>query len=99
MMVPRVQERYHLSKKIELDNWWSKVFWENRKLMEQGGYQDFFKVPIVMLSTAWKVFKYGVIYGAYFPVFGLNAGKYEPEITPYLDTFHAVKYCGNKEKA
>ena len=41
----------------------------------------------------------------YFPAFGLNtvrdtsylsvlspnAGKYEPEITPYLDTFHAVQ--------
>ena len=27
--------------------------------------------------------KYGVISGPYFPVFG-------PEITPYLDTFHAV---------
>ena len=25
-------------------------------------------------------------------VFSPNAGKYGPEITPYLDTFHAVKY-------
>ena len=33
--------------------------------------------------TAWKVSKYGVISGPYFPAFG-------PEITPYLDTFHAV---------
>ena len=23
-------------------------------------------------------------------IFGLNTGKYGPEITPYLDTFHAV---------
>ena len=37
-----------------------------------------------------KVSKYGVISGPYFPVFGLNTGKYGPEITPYLDTFHAV---------
>ena len=35
--------------------------------------------------------KYGVISGPHFPVFGLNTGKYGPEITPYLDTFHAVK--------
>ena len=35
--------------------------------------------------------KYGVISGPYFPVFGLNTGKYGPEITPYLNTFHAVK--------
>ena len=26
----------------------------------------------------------------YFLVFGLNMGKYGPEKTPYLDTFHAV---------
>ena len=53
-----------------------------------------------MQGTAWKVAKYGVISGPYFPAFGLNtersvfspnAGKYEPEITPYLDTFHAVR--------
>ena len=43
-----------------------------------------------MTHTAWKVSNYGVISGPYFPVFGLNTGKYEREITPYLDTFHAV---------
>ena len=41
-------------------------------------------------TTALKVSKYGVISGPYFPVFGLNTGKYGPEMTPYLDTFHAV---------
>ena len=35
------------------------------------------------IITAWKVAKYGVISGPYFPVFG-------SEITPYLDTFQAV---------
>ena len=39
---------------------------------------------------AWKVSKYGVTSGPYFPVFSPNTGKYGPEITPYLDTFHAV---------
>ena len=47
--------------------------------------------------------KYEVISGPYFPAFGLNmeryevssvfnpnAGKYGPNITPYLNTFHAV---------
>ena len=28
--------------------------------------------------------------GPYFPVFGLNRGKYGAGKTPYLDTFHAV---------
>ena len=43
-------------------------------------------------NTAWKVSKYGVFSGPYFPAFGLNTGKYGPEKTPYLDTFHAVYY-------
>ena len=38
-------------------------------------------------DTAWNEFKYGVISGPYFPVFGLNTGKYGPEIAPYLKSF------------
>ena len=40
--------------------------------------------------------KYRVISGSYFAVFGLNTGKYRPEITPYLGTFHA-KLAKQKE--
>ena len=59
-----------------------------------------------MPRTAWKLSKYGVFSGPYFPLFWLNteiyvvskygvfSGPYfpvfEPEKTPYLDTFHAV---------
>ena len=43
----------------------------------------------VEVYTAWKVWKYGVISGLYFPVFSPNTGKYGPEINTYLDTFHA----------
>ena len=32
--------------------------------------------------TMWKVSKYGVFSGAYFPVFGLNIGKRGAEKTP-----------------
>ena len=32
------------------------------------------------------------ISGPYFPLFSPNTGKCGPEITLYLDTFHAVKY-------
>ena len=32
-----------------------------------------------------------VISSPHFPVFSPNTGKYGPEITPYLDTFHAVQ--------
>ena len=38
----------------------------------------------------WKASKYGVISDPYFPVFSPNTGQYGPEITPYLDTFHAI---------
>ena len=57
---------------------------------------------------AWKVSKYGVFSGPYFPTFGLNTerywdtpylsvfrpnvGKHGPDKTPYLNTFHAVHY-------
>ena len=43
----------------------------------------FFSILTVMTHTitaAWKVSKYGEISGP-------NAGKYGPEITPYLDAF------------
>ena len=36
------------------------------------------------------MFEYGVISDPYFPIFSPNTEKYGPEITPYLDTFHAV---------
>ena len=34
--------------------------------------------------------KYGVFSGLYFPVFNPNTGKYGPEKTPHLDTFHTL---------
>ena len=49
------------------------------------------RARVYQSNTAWKVSKYGVVSGPYFPVFGLDTGKYGPEVTPYLDTFHAVK--------
>ena len=56
--------------------------------------------------TAWKVSKYGVISGPYFPLFGVNTeiyvfspntGEYGSERTSYLGTFHAVNYCSFKD--
>ena len=59
-----------------------------------------------MLITAWHVSVFAVFLVRIFPhsdwirrdtsylsVFSPNAGKYGPEITPYLDTFHTVQYC------
>ena len=58
---------------------------------------------LLLSITAWKVSKYGVFSGPYFPAFGLNmertgvslriqaeSGKILTKKTPYLDTFHAV---------
>ena len=38
--------------------------------------------------TVWKVSKYKVFSGLYFPVFIEKTVKYGPEKTPLLDTFH-----------
>ena len=35
---------------------------------------------------------YGVFSGPYFPVFGLNTGKYGPDETPHLSTFHSALF-------
>ena len=42
------------------------------------------------INTAWKVSKYGLFSGPYFPVFIPNTLKYGPEKSPYLDTFHVM---------
>ena len=54
-------------------------------------------MEIWRVHAAWKVSKYGVASGQYFPVleleifvFSPNTGKYGTEITPYLNTFHEV---------
>ena len=51
------------------------------------------KLVITPITTKQKLsivlFLDGVISGPYFSVFGLNTGKYRPEITSHLDTLHA----------
>ena len=42
-------------------------------------------------KEVWKVSKYGVIQIRSFSVFSRFRAEYEPEKTPYLDTFHAVQ--------
>ena len=37
------------------------------------------------------------MHNLYFPVFGLNTGRYGPEITPYLDTFYAASVIRQKK--
>ena len=47
---------------------------------------------VYVKSIAWKVSKYGVVSGPYFPVFSPNREKYGPEKTPYLDLINETKY-------
>ena len=54
--------------------------------------REWLKVDRGTANTAGKVSKYGV----FCSVFSSNAGKYEPEKTPYLDTFHAVQITDSK---
>ena len=49
-------------------------------------------LPLRIARHYIKKPKYGVISGPYFPLFGLNTEKYGPEITPYLDNFHKVRF-------
>ena len=48
------------------------------------------KNPPAITSHCAKNVQIRSFFGPYFPVFGLNMGKYGPDKTPYLDTFHAV---------
>ena len=55
--------------------------WERNKVKTHNFY---LRINYIVTNiTAWKVSKYGVISGP-------NTGKYGPEKTPYLDTFHAA---------
>ena len=64
----------------------------------------------LLIGTAWKASRYGVFLVRIFPhsdwiwrdtehlsVFSPNAGKYGPEKTPYLDSFHIMRASRNLE--
>ena len=57
---------------------------------------ELFLVQIFLCSDWIRWFTYGVISGPYFPVFSPNTGKFGPEMTPYLDPFHAMTAYVNK---
>ena len=58
----------------------SKYINSNQLLLPSGSEFDYYNLTVQIRSFS----------GPYFPVFSPNTGKYAPEITPYLDTFHAV---------
>ena len=52
---------------------------------------------VQILSFFWSVFSRILTEYGYLSVFSPNAGKYGPEITPYLDTFQAVKIFSDQQ--
>ena len=65
-------------------------------MFSKNSYSKIFLIKIYYKHCVKRV-QSEVISGPYFSVFGLNTGKYGLSgLTPYLDTFHAVK-AGNFE--
>ena len=79
--------------------WCLKGFYEGLKGLNFNTTLEMHGTGRVKLNQFMQYESHGVksvqvrIYsGPYFPEFGLNTGKYGPEITPYLDTFHIVSW-------
>ena len=77
--------------------WCLKRFYEGLKGLNFNTTLEMHGTGRVKLNQFMQYESHGVksvqvrIYsGPYFPEFGLNTGKYGPEITPYLDTFHIM---------
>ena len=51
-----------------------------------------FDSNLLTLTTAWKMFKYGVFFWFVFSRIRTEYGKIRTRKTPYLDTFHAVNW-------
>ena len=67
-----------------------KIFYLNWYFPANSSIDDDNDEDLVYTIHCEKNVKCGVFPGSYFPVFSPNTGKYRPEKTPYLDTFHAV---------
>ena len=61
-----------------------------KKLINSLNFAEYQKWNAGLDLTLREVSKYRVFCGPYFPVFSPHTGKYGPEKTPYLDTFHTV---------
>ena len=64
--------------------------WTSKYRLEKFQLTNLYYVRDTILHIAWKLSKYAGFSGPYFPVFSLNTGKYGPEKSPSLDTFHAM---------
>ena len=74
---------------------WLAFHWDIGDILWKFGYMicRFPKFPRIC-SRFCLLILLGVISDPYFPVFSPNTGKYGPEITPFLDTFHVVYITG-----
>ena len=74
------------------------LFWSALRTFSPIYDEAFWRMLLTIFTeiTVWKKFKYGVFSGPYFPAHRLDTGKYGPEETPYLDSFHAVNAPSKK---
>ena len=76
-----------------------KGYIENELVNESLPLGTLLLLELSALLSARKVSKYGVFLVRIFPpldsiqLFSPNTGKYRPEKSPYLDTFHVVCCC------
>ena len=59
---------------------------KTRDILDHGGLDQ----ENILNSLREKFPDRDVFSGPYFPIFGLNTGKFGPEKSSYLDTFHEV---------
>ena len=61
----------------------------SKTLLQHEFWQNTYSQHMVLVFsiTVWKVSKYGVFSGLYFPAFISNKGKYGLEKAPHLDTW------------
>ena len=65
------------------------IHFQSQTLCEKCPNTELFLVH-AFFQVEW-ILRIRFVFTSYLSVFTLNAGKYGPEITPYLGTFHAVK--------
>ena len=86
LLIVALARFYETERSISNVQFTTQVFKNKAGLFER----DWIKKCSLLNITTWKVSKYEVFCGRYFPVFSPNTGKYGPEKTPYMATFHAV---------
>ena len=74
----------------ELTLHFQKVTWKQTKI-----YKPLWRKRLITTFTAWKLSKYGVISGTYFPIFGLNTERYSVSLRIQSISLYSVRIQEN----